>query len=68
MEKVGVKAITLHPEQLFKCIKGMQIGINKRIKRKVNPVIGNGDVKNIDDINEMFIHTNCDGIMIAEPL
>ena len=29
------------------------------------PVIGNGDVKNIDDINEMFDHTNCDGIMIG---
>ena len=29
------------------------------------PVIGNGDIKSIDDINKMFTQTNCDGIMIG---
>lgn len=29
------------------------------------PVIGNGDVRTIEDINEMFEQTGCDGIMIG---
>ena len=34
LEKVGVKAITLHPRTTFKCIKESKLGFNKRIKRK----------------------------------
>ena len=38
----------------------------KELKENVKiPVIGNGDVKSIDDINRMFGHTKCDGIMIG---
>jgi tRNA-dihydrouridine synthase len=28
-------------------------------------VIGNGDVRNLEDINKMFMQTGCDGIMIG---
>jgi len=67
LEKVGVKAITLHPRTTVQMYKGnANWDLIKELKENVSiPVIGNGDVKNIDDINEMFSHTNCDGIMIG---
>jgi tRNA-dihydrouridine synthase B len=67
LEKVGVKAITLHPRTTVQMYKGQaNWDLIKELKENVNiPVIGNGDVKNIDDINRMFSHTKCDGIMIG---
>ena len=67
LEKIGVKAITLHPRTTVQMYKGRaNWDLIKDLKENVSiPVIGNGDVKNIDDINEMFNHTKCDGIMIG---
>ena len=67
LEKIGVKAITLHPRTTVQMYKGSaNCDLIKELKENVKiPVIGNGDVKNIDDINEMFSHTKCDGIMIG---
>jgi len=67
LEKIGVKAITLHPRTTVQMYKGRaNWDLIKELKENVSiPVIGNGDVKNIDDINEMFNHTKCDGIMIG---
>ena len=67
LEKVGVKAITLHPRTTVQMYKGnANWDLIKELKENVRiPVIGNGDIKNIDDINKMFSHTNCDGIMIG---
>ena len=67
LEKIGVKAITLHPRTTVQMYKGSaNWDLIKELKDNVKiPVIGNGDVKSIDDINRMFSHTKCDGIMIG---
>jgi tRNA-dihydrouridine synthase B len=67
LEKIGIKAITLHPRTTVQMYKGhANWDLIKELKDSVNiPVIGNGDIKNIDDINKMFTQTNCDGIMIG---
>ena len=67
LEKIGIKAITLHPRTTVQMYKGhANWDLIKELKDSVNiPVIGNGDIKSIDDINKMFTQTNCDGIMIG---
>ena len=67
LEKIGIKAITLHPRTTVQMYRGhANWDLIKELKDSVDiPVIGNGDIKNIDDINKMFTHTNCDGIMIG---
>ena len=67
LEKIGVKAITLHPRTTVQMYKGSaNWDLIKELKDNVKiPVIGNGDIKSIDDINRMFSHTKCDGIMIG---
>ena len=67
LEKIGIKAITLHPRTTVQMYKGhSNWDLIKELKDSVNiPVIGNGDIKSIEDINKMFTQTNCDGIMIG---
>ena len=67
LEKIGIKAITLHPRTTVQMYRGhANWDLIKELKDSVNiPVIGNGDIKSIDDINKMFTQTNCDGIMIG---
>ena len=67
LEKIGIKAITLHPRTTVQMYKGSaNWDLIKELKENVLiPVIGNGDVKTIDDIKKMFSHTQCDGIMIG---
>ena len=67
LEKIGVKAITLHPRTTVQMYKSKaNWDLIKELKENVKiPVIGNGDVTNIDDIKKMFDTTNCDGIMIG---
>ena len=67
LEKIGVSAITLHPrttKQQFTGISNWEY--IKELKSAVAiPIIGNGDVRTIDDYNMMKDMTNCDGVMIG---
>ena len=67
IENFGVKAITLHPRTTTQKYTGKaNWDLIKILKQSISiPVIGNGDIKNIDDIKRMFDYTNCDGVMIA---
>lgn len=67
LEELGIKALTLHPRTTVQKYNGSaNWDLIKNLKQLVSiPVIGNGDVKNIDDIKKMFEYTNCDAVMIA---
>ena len=67
LEEFGVKAITLHPRTTKQKYTGKaNWNLIKTLKESINiPVIGNGDVTNIADIQKMFKYTGCDGVMIA---
>ena len=67
LEKIGIKAITLHPRTTKQQFKGFSNWKHiKELKQAVSiPVIGNGDVKSYDDYMRMLEETNCDGVMIA---
>jgi len=67
LEKFGVNAITLHPRTTKQKYTGKaNWELIKTLKQSINiPVIGNGDVTNITDIQKMFEYTGCDGVMIA---
>ena len=67
LEQLGIKALTLHPRTTVQKYNGSaNWDLIKNLKQIVSiPVIGNGDVKNIDDIKRMFEYTECDAVMIA---
>ena len=67
LEKIGVKAITLHARTTKQRYKGdANWQYIKLLKESISiPVIGNGDICTINDINKMFQMTKCDAIMIA---
>tara|TARA_A100001037_G_scaffold42643_2_gene33628 strand:- start:2843 stop:3826 length:984 start_codon:yes stop_codon:yes gene_type:complete len=67
LEKLGVKAITLHPRTTVQSYSGKaNWDLIKELKNSVNiPVIGNGDVDHPEKILRMFDETNCDAIMIG---
>lgn len=66
-EKAGVKMITIHGRTREEYYSGVSdLEIIKKVKESVNiPVIGNGDVVDIESAIKMFEYTGCDGIMIA---
>ncbi len=67
LEKIGVKAITLHPRTTKQRYNGKaEWKYIKQLKKACNiPVIGNGDVKTVDDMFRMFDETGCDAVMIG---
>ena len=67
LEKIGVKAITLHPRTTKQSYTGKaNWKLIKLLKESVNiPVIGNGDIKKPDDVQKMFDETDCDAVMIG---
>jgi len=66
-EEAGADAIIVHGRTRDEYYAGMSDwNIIGDVKRCVNiPVIGNGDVKSVDDAKRMFDETGVDGIMIG---
>ena len=67
LEKIGVKAITLHPRTTKQQFSGRSNwSYIKAMKEAVSiPVIGNGDVVTADDFMRMKDETGCDAVMIG---
>ena len=67
IEKSGAKAITIHGRTRAQYYSGqVDLDIIKKVKENVNiPVIGNGDIKSVEDARKMFEYTGVDGIMIG---
>ena len=67
LEKIGVKAITLHPRTTKQQFRGLSNwDYIKELKSAVKiPVIGNGDVKSYNDYMKIIDYTGCDGVMIG---
>jgi len=67
LEKLGVKAIALHPRTTKQGYKGKaKWELIKELKNAVSiPVIGNGDIKSSKDVLIMFSETGCDAVMVA---
>ena len=66
-EEAGAKAITVHPRTRSQLYSGKaDLDIIKQVKETVNiPVIGNGDIKDIESAKHMLEYTKCDAIMIG---
>ena len=66
-EKAGASAITVHPRTRSQLYSGKaDLDIIKQVKENVSiPVIGNGDIIDIESAKHMLEYTNCDAIMIG---
>ena len=67
LQKIGVKAIALHPRTTKQSYSGKaDWELIKLLKKSVTiPVIGNGDIKKPQDVQKMFDQTGCDAVMIG---
>lgn len=66
-ESAGAKAITVHPRTRSQLYSGKaDLDIIKQVKEAVSiPVIGNGDIVDIESAKHMLEYTKCDAIMIG---
>ena len=67
IENAGASAITIHGRTREEYYAGtVDLDIIKKVKESVNiPVIGNGDIKSVDDARKMLEYTEVDGIMVG---
>ncbi len=67
MVEAGAVAVAVHGRTASQGFKGKSDnGIIAAVVDALDvPVIGNGDVKNVDDLARMFDETGCDGVMIG---
>lgn len=67
LENVGVSCICLHARTRSQMYEGHSDWSHiKELKKHLSiPVIGNGDVKTVDDFIKMREQTSCDGVMIG---
>lgn len=63
----GVSQITIHGRTREEYYLGKaDLDIIKKVKESVSiPVIGNGDIVDVNSAKNMFEYTSCDGIMVA---
>jgi len=66
-ENNGAKAVAVHGRTREQYYSGsVDYEIIKKVKDAIKvPVIGNGDIFDIESAKKMFEYTNCDGIMVA---
>ncbi|MCX8074703.1 MAG: tRNA dihydrouridine synthase DusB [Clostridia bacterium] len=66
-EDAGVSMITIHGRTREQYYSGFaDLDIIKEVKSSVNiPVVGNGDITDLNSANKMFEYTGCDAIMVA---
>ncbi len=67
MEEAGVAAVCVHPRTRAEYYSGhSNWDIIRQVKQQVSiPVIGNGDIKSVEDMLAMGEQTGCDGFMVA---
>ena len=67
LEKIGVKAITLHPRTTKQRYTGKaEWKYIKQLKESCSiPIIGNGDVCTANDMMQMFEYTGCDAVRVG---
>lgn len=66
-EQAGAKAITVHGRTREQFYTGQSNwDVIRQVKESVNiPVVGNGDIKSVEDARSLLESTQCDGIMIG---